>query len=80
VRVGSTFPSGVGPAVVRNLVRRRVQGALDALPAEVRPRQWPADVVFSMLPAAADAAYAAIAADVEAALRRLAGAGNGAAR
>jgi len=46
----------------------------------VRPRQWPADVVFSMLPAAADAAYAAIAADVEAALRRLAGAGNGAAR
>ena len=69
VRVGISVPATVGPAVVRNLVRRRVQGALDALPSAKRPGG--ADIVFILAPPAAAAGYAGLARDVERAVAPL---------
>jgi ribonuclease P protein component len=63
-RIGVSVPVSVGPAVVRNLVRRRVHGALSALPAGSRALGKPADVVFLLSPEAAQAGYAAVAQDV----------------
>jgi ribonuclease P protein component len=72
VRIGITVPSAVGGAVVRNLLRRRIQGALDALPAGARP-VGPTDLVLIVRPEAAAAPYATLAADVGAAVAGLSG-------
>jgi ribonuclease P protein component len=66
-RVGITVSGAVGGAVVRNLVRRRVQGALAALP----PAGAGAEVVLVLRPQAAAAPYAALAADVAEAIARV---------
>jgi ribonuclease P protein component len=66
-RVGVTVSKSVGTAVVRNLVRRRIRGALDALPAA----SFPGRLLFVAKPAAATSAYQRLAADVAAALARL---------
>lgn len=66
-RVGITVAKTVGIAVVRNLVRRRIRGALDALiPAGERRRY-----LFIAKPTAASAGYDALARDVATALERL---------
>jgi ribonuclease P protein component len=67
-RVGVTVSKAVGGAVVRNLVRRRIRGALEALPMPVNPVR----LLFVAKPAAATAPYERLAADVEAALTRTA--------
>ncbi len=59
-RVAITVSKSVGSAVVRNLVKRRVKGALDAL----RPLEKPMRVVIVARPEAAGAAYEALAAEV----------------
>jgi ribonuclease P protein component len=66
-RVAVTVSKAVGPAVTRNLIRRRVRGALDALGPQPAAR-----LLFVAKPAAAEASYARLAADVAAALARLA--------
>ena len=58
----------VGGAVTRNLVRRRVRGALDTLDRPARAVR----VLFVLKPAAATVSYERLAADVAAALARLA--------
>jgi ribonuclease P protein component len=63
-RFGVTVSSQVGGAVVRNLVRRRIKGALDAFPAPSRPVR----ILFVAKPAAAAAPYQRLAADVGRAL------------
>jgi ribonuclease P protein component len=68
-RVGVTVSKAVGKAVVRNLVRRRIRGALDALPA-TRPASG--RLLFVAKPAAAGFPYDRLAGDVAAALARLA--------
>jgi ribonuclease P protein component len=71
VRIGITVSGAVGGAVVRNRVRRRVQGALAALGAvEGRP---PArgELVLILRPESAAAPYSTVAADVAQALERL---------
>jgi len=70
-RVGITASRDVGNAVVRNLARRRVQGALDGLSPEVRPPVGSAIVVV-LRPSAAAASSSTLAADVAAALARAA--------
>ncbi len=71
VRVGFVVGRSVGPAVTRNLVKRRlrhvVRDRLASLPT-------PAVLVVRALPAAADASYASLSADFDAALPRLVGA------
>ncbi|MGP6158062.1 MAG: ribonuclease P protein component [Vulcanimicrobiaceae bacterium] len=67
-RVAVTVGKGVGGAVVRNLVRRRIAGALEALGGVERP----AVILFVAAPPAAALPYAALAADVASALARLA--------
>jgi ribonuclease P protein component len=79
-RIGVSVPTSVGPAVVRNLVRRRVHGALDALPATARPQGRPADVVFLLTPESAQAGYAALAQDVAGVLAQLVRPGSAADR
>ncbi len=69
-RVAVTVGKGVGGAVVRNLVRRRIAGALQALGGAERPSV----ILFVAQPPAASLPYGQIAADVAAALARLAGA------
>lgn len=71
VRVGVSVPASVGGAVWRNLIRRRIKGALEALPLEVRPTVRPVDLVFVAHPEAAAAGYPALARDVASALTRL---------
>lgn len=66
-RIGITVSKAVGGAVVRNLVRRRIRGALEALPA----RPAPVRILFIARPEAAGEPYTRLAADVAAALRRL---------
>jgi ribonuclease P protein component len=66
-RVGITVSGAVGGAVVRNLVRRRVQGALAALP----PAAAGTEVVLVLRPQAAAAPYATLAADVAEAVARV---------
>ena len=63
-RFGVTVSSHVGKAVVRNLVRRRIKGALDALPPPARPFR----VLIVAKPAAAAAPYERLAADLVRAL------------
>jgi ribonuclease P protein component len=63
-RFGVTVSARVGKAVVRNLVRRRIKGALDRLP----PPSNPVRALFVARPAAAEASYERIAADVARAL------------
>jgi len=58
----------VGGAVVRNLIRRRVRGALDALGPPGRDLR----LLFVLRPAAASAPFERLAADLAAAVRRLA--------
>lgn len=61
-----TVSTQVGNAVVRNRVRRRIKGALDQL----GPQDGPVRMLFVAKPAAGQAAFAAIAADVARALAR----------
>jgi ribonuclease P protein component len=67
-RAGFVVSKAVGPAVVRNRVKRRlrhlVRDRLDRLPAGSL-------VVVRALPPAADADYADLARDLDTALRRL---------
>ncbi len=65
-RVCITVSKAVGGAVVRNAVRRRIAGALDAHEALDDVRR----LVFVAAPNAATATYARIAADVAGALAR----------
>jgi ribonuclease P protein component len=69
-RVGITVSKAVGGSVVRNLIRRRIRGALEALPVPERPVR----LLFVAKPAAAAAGYSRLAADVAAALARVAAA------
>jgi ribonuclease P protein component len=66
-RIGITVSGQVGGAVVRNRVRRRIRGALDAQP----PLRPPQRILFVARSPAASEPYARLAADVEAALARL---------
>jgi ribonuclease P protein component len=59
----------VGNAVVRNLVRRRIHGALAPLGEAGAPA---VDLVFIAAPAAATAPFARLAAEVASAVRRIA--------
>ena len=65
--VAVTVSKAVGPAVVRNRVRRRIRGALDALPPPSRPLR----VLFVAKPGAGESPYARLAADVSSALGQL---------
>jgi ribonuclease P protein component len=65
-RIGITVSKAVGGAVVRNRVRRRIRGALEAL---AQPQ--PVLLLLVARPQAAAEPYARVAADVAAALRRL---------
>ena len=67
-RIAVTVSKGVGGAVVRNLVRRRIVGALDALGREPGA---PAMILFVAQPLAAEVPYARLAIDVASALSRL---------
>jgi ribonuclease P protein component len=73
VRAGFVVPKTVGPAVVRNQVKRRlrhlVRERLALLPAG-------SDVVVRALPGAAARPYPQMAADLDAALARAAGSGG----
>jgi ribonuclease P protein component len=64
VRVGVTVSKAVGGAVTRNLVRRRILGALDGLAS----RPAPSRLLFVAKPAAAGESYARLAADVASAV------------
>ena len=64
-RIGIVASKAVGGAVVRNLVRRRIRGALDALPQPPTAR-----MLFVAKPGAATAPYRTLAADVAAAVAR----------
>lgn len=68
-RITISVSTSIGGAVVRNLVRRRIRGALDAKPPGARPLR----VLFVARPPAASEPYARLAADVETALDRLRG-------
>jgi ribonuclease P protein component len=67
-RVGFVVSRSVGKAVTRNLVKRRLRSAarerLSALPVS-------SVLVVRALPAAADASFAALSSDFDAALRRV---------
>jgi ribonuclease P protein component len=65
--VAVTVAKTVGGAVVRNRVRRRIRGALDAL----TPPALAQRLLFVAKPAAAQASYEHLAAEVERALARL---------
>ena len=66
-RVAVTVASSVGGAVVRNLVRRRIRGALDGL----GPRPGGLRLLLVAKPAAGATPYGRLAVDVANALRRL---------
>jgi len=66
-QVAVTVSKAVGSAVVRNRVRRRIRGALDALPAPARPLC----VLFVAKAGAGESPYARLSADVSSALGRL---------
>jgi ribonuclease P protein component len=67
-RLAVTVSKDVGNAVIRNLVRRRVLGALDSLPPPAAAMRF----VFVAKPAAAQESYARLAADVAEVVARLA--------
>jgi ribonuclease P protein component len=69
-RVAVTVAKTVGNAVVRNRVRRRIRGALDALGPEPRARK----LLFVAKPVAASLPFERLAQDVAAALGRPGGA------
>lgn len=69
--VAVTVAKTVGGAVVRNRVRRRIRGALDAL----APLAAGQRLLFVAKPAAAEASYERLATEVERALARLSGGG-----
>jgi ribonuclease P protein component len=66
-RVAVTVSKAVGKAIVRNLVRRRIRGALDACP----PLETGLRLLIVAKPAAAAASYESLASDVGAVLGRL---------
>jgi len=66
-RVAVTVASSVGGAVTRNLVKRRIRGALDAL----GPPAVPLRLLIVAKPAAAALPYDRLARDVATALGRL---------
>ncbi|HMD02175.1 MAG TPA: ribonuclease P protein component [Candidatus Baltobacteraceae bacterium] len=66
-RIGVTVSKAVGGAVVRNRIRRRVLGALDAR----GPGPMPARVLIVVRPAAALESYERLAHDLNATLGRL---------
>ena len=68
-KVAVTVSAAVGGAVVRNRVRRRIRGALDARP----PLPAPMRILFVAKPGAAALPYAAVARAVRSALDRLSG-------
>ncbi len=71
-RVAVSVSKAVGAAVCRNLVKRRIKGALDELPVTLRPQAArPVRLVVVARPQAATLPYAALAADVRAALARV---------
>ena len=63
--VAIAVPSEVGGAVERNRIRRRIRGALDA-----SSRRPAGRLLFMVGPAAAQASYAQLAAQLETALQR----------
>jgi ribonuclease P protein component len=65
VRIGIVTSKAVGGAVVRNRVRRRIRGALDALPVPPSNR-----MLFVAKPGAGAVAFAVLAADVASAVAR----------
>jgi len=67
VRIGFVVGKAVGPAVTRNLVKRRLRAL-----ARDRLASWPrsSTLVVRALPPAADASYAALGADMDRALAR----------
>ena len=67
VRVGVTVSKAVGNAVIRNRVRRRIRGALDALPRGTETTRY----LFVAKPGAGTADYATIAREVAIGLERL---------
>jgi len=66
-RVAVTVGTAVGGAVTRNLVKRRVRGALDAQ----EPPAFPLRLVIVAKPAAAELPYERLANDVASVLGRL---------
>ncbi len=68
VRIGVVTSKAVGGAVTRNLVRRRIRGALDALDRPPATR-----MLFVAKPEAAAVPYATLAAEVAAAVARTSG-------
>lgn len=67
-RVGITVSKAVGNAVVRNRVRRRIRGALDALGPLLSVRTA---LLIVVRPEAAAVPYAKLAADILSAIKRL---------
>jgi ribonuclease P protein component len=65
-RVGITVSKGVGNAVVRNRLRRRVKAILDRGAFGTPPHR---DVVLIARPGAGDAGFAAVAAELDRLLR-----------
>jgi ribonuclease P protein component len=65
-RIAVTVSKAVGTAVVRNLVKRRIKGALDGLRAPGRSLR----IVIVAKPAACGESYERLARDVEAVLAR----------
>jgi ribonuclease P protein component len=65
-RIAISVSTSIGGAVVRNLIRRRIRGALDE-----RAAPKPLRILFVARPPAASEPYARLAADVGAALERL---------
>lgn len=66
-RVAVSVSTGLGGAVIRNRIRRRIRGVLDALP----PARPPLRLLFVARPPAVSEPYSRLAADVGAALGRL---------
>ena len=73
-RVGLVVGRAVGPAVVRNQVKRRLRHVLRSRLESLPPG---ADVVVRAAPSAAGASSAALGSDVDAALGRLLRQGGG---
>ena len=66
-RICVSVSKGVGNATVRNFVRRRIRGALEARIAPLAPMR----VLFVAKPSAAIVGFEQLAADVDSVVRRL---------